>query len=325
MARNDDKGKQPTLFDAAAGGGEGPVRLPALSPVKRRLMEASIAQQQDDPDALLYQHTVLCQTGLPYRNPGADAREWERINGRAHLKVLAGEAMHPTEGRFVPVGLPYGPKARLILIHLNAEAVRTQSPVIEVEDSMTAFVRRLQGRPPTGPEIQKFKEQLATLAAASIRLGMIRDNEAITVNTQIVRQFNLWFPKDGRQRVLWPSEVQLSLDYFESLARHAVPLDDRAVAALAHNAMALDIYAWLAQRLHRVPYGRPQFITWPILQTQFGWHYNSLRKFRQVFKATLATVHSQYRAARLDLDEKGLTLYQSLPPVKGRVAILPKP
>jgi len=34
---------------------------------------------------------------------------------------------------------------------------------------------------------------------------------------------------------------------------HAVPLDERALAGLAHSSLALDIYAWLAQRLHRVP------------------------------------------------------------------------
>jgi hypothetical protein len=26
------------------------------------------------PDSILYQHTVFCQTGLPYRDPGHDAR-----------------------------------------------------------------------------------------------------------------------------------------------------------------------------------------------------------------------------------------------------------
>lgn len=38
-------------------------------------------------------------------------------------------------------------------------------------------------------------------------------------------------------------------------ALDAVPLNETAVMRLAHNAMALDIYTWLAQRLHRVPEG----------------------------------------------------------------------
>ena len=33
--------------------------------------------------------------------------------------------------------------------------------------------------------------------------------------------------------------------------KHAVPLNLAAVARLSHNAMALDGYTWLANRLHR--------------------------------------------------------------------------
>jgi hypothetical protein len=36
-------------------------------------------------------------------------REWARINGAVHLKVQAGEALHPETERFVPVGSPFGP------------------------------------------------------------------------------------------------------------------------------------------------------------------------------------------------------------------------
>jgi len=45
--------------------------------------------------------------------------------------------MHPEKRQLVQVGLPYGPKPRLILAHLNAEAIRQQSPEIEVEESVT--------------------------------------------------------------------------------------------------------------------------------------------------------------------------------------------
>jgi hypothetical protein len=34
--------------------------------------------------------------------------------------------------------------------------------------------------------------------------------------------------------------------------------------------MALDIYVWLAQRLHRVPTSKPQFVDWDSLHEQFG-------------------------------------------------------
>ena len=108
------------------------------TPIQSRLIEtaARCAQEQED-QSILYQHSVFCQTCLPYRDPGDDIRVWERSNGRAHLKVLAGEAMHPREGCFVELGLPFGPKSRMILMHINQRALLAQSPVIEIEDSLT--------------------------------------------------------------------------------------------------------------------------------------------------------------------------------------------
>ena len=291
------------------------------SRIQRRLIESSVAIEQDDPESVLFQHTVFCQTGLPYRDPGDDVREWERVNGNAHLEVIAGKVMHPEQGRLVPLGLPWGAKPRLILAHLNAQALRTGSPVIEVEDSLTAFVKRLR-LDPKGRNMRAIKSQLARLSASSIRLGILHDGHALTINSQIVTAFDLWFPKDERQRVLWPSTVRLSLDYFTSLQKHAVPLDERAIAALSNSAMGLDVYAWLAQRLRRVSPAKPAFIPWAALKQQFGWHYGRMRDFRRVFTQTLKVVHTQYRAANVELDEKGLTLRNSTPPIKGRVTVI---
>lgn len=285
-----------------------------LSLIDRRLISSAAATADTSPGELLFQHTVLCQASLPYRNPGDDLRQWERKNGRAHLKVLAGEAMHPERGELVPVGLPFGPKPRLILSYLNAEALRTGSPKIEVEDSLTAFVKRI-GLDPNGHTIRTVKDQLARLSASIVRLGVVMEGEhgtrTTTLNLPLVEQFELWFPKDSRQRVLWPTTVKLNPTYFESLQRHAVPLHPHALGALSHNAMALDVYAWLAQRLHRVKSGQPQFITWKAIKEQFGWHYGRMDNFKRVFRTTLRAVQTQYPAAHLDLSEQGMTLHHS--------------
>jgi hypothetical protein len=281
-----------------------------------RWLKASEATTHETPEAILYSHTVFCQTGLPYRNPGAEVTTWERINGRVHLAVMAGRAMHPTQERLVQLGLPYGPKPRLILAHLNGEALRQQSPEIEVEASLHAFVKRLQ-LDPGGRTTASIKDQLARLAASHITLGTIQDGRAITVNSQVVTSFDVWFPKQG-QRVLWPSSVRLSADYFDSLARHAVPLHDQALIALSGNAMALDVYAWLAQRLHRINPHVPVVVPWISLHEQFGWHYERLRDFRRAFKQTVALVQGQYRGARIEMGDRGMTLRCSPSPVKGR-------
>ncbi len=293
------------------------------SRIKRRLIESAVAIEDADADAITYMHSVFCQTSLPYRNPGAGVRDWYRRQGDIMLAVSAGKAGNPRTGEWIELGLPFGPKPRLILAHLNREALIHRTPEIEVGDSLTAFVRRLFGYDPNGQEIRKFKDQLSSLAAATIWLAAAHGlEESLTATTRIVSAFSLWFPKDERQRVFWPSTVRLSPEYFESLLRHGVPLDERAIKALAHSAMGLDIYCWLAQRLYRVDQFRPQFIPWAALQVQFGLGYGRMNNFKRDFREVLATVHSQYRAARVELDDRGMTLRYSPPPVKGRTGIV---
>jgi hypothetical protein len=295
--------------------------LPArghLSLVQRRVLRAHIEIESQDASQVLYQHTVLCQTVMPYRNPGEDARLWHRVQGNAHLEIQAGRALHPEKREFVDIGLPFGPKPRLILYYLNAEALRTRSPLIEVQDSLTAFVRHI-GLDPKGRNMTIIKDQLTRLSAADFRLGYINGNDATTVKASIIKGFRLWLPKDDRQRVLWPSTVQFSTEYFEDLMCHAVPLNETAVASLSHSAMALDIYTWLAQRLHRVPPGPGQFLPWTAVQEQFGQGYDRIRKFREVFRTTLKLVTAVYQDARIDLDGRGMTLFHSRPPVPYRL------
>jgi hypothetical protein len=312
------------------------------SAIQKRLLAAATDDTQSARD-VLYQHTVLCQTCLPFRDPGGSVREWERLNGNVHLKVLAGEAMHPERLRFVPLGLPFGPKARMILMHINQQALRQKSPDIEIQETLTSFVSRALSLDTNGRNMKIVKEQIARLSAASIRFGIVKNGHALTVNSQIVTAFDIWFPKDDRQRVFWPSVIKLSLDYFESLKTHAVPLNEDHIAALSHSAQALDIYAWLASRLHRVPQNKPATVSWGALHAQFGQGYDRIDHFRAAFRTALRAVLNLYTAARVeDSDQRrnrrrivtpsgevlvredrspGLVLYNSPPPVPSRLFV----
>ena len=182
---------------------------------------------------------------------------------------------------------------------------------------MTSFANSL-GLETNGKQLKGLKDQLARLASATIRMGVVEEGRAVQVNSQIVSKFDLWFPKKADQKLLWPSTVQLSAEYFQSLGKHAVPLDHRAVAALSSSSMALDIYAWLAQRLHRINPGKPQQITWVAMYEQFGQGFARLRDFRRNFLHTLHQVHAAYPQARIEADEIGLILSHSPPPVPPR-------
>jgi len=136
---------------------------------------------------------------------------------------------------------------------------------------------------------------------------------------QIVEAFDLWWPKDERQRVMWPTVLRLSDRYFRSLRDHAVPLDHRAVAVLKGSSLCLDVYGWLAQRLHRIHPARPQPISWAALKAQFGADYGRERDFRAKFSKTWQAVSTVYPAAKVEVTEGGLNLFRSPPPVPKRL------
>ena len=294
--------------------------------VRNRLLADPLLVDPTLDGPILYQHSVLCQTCLPYRDPGASQRTWERTNGLVSLLLAAGQAFDPEAHKFVEVGLPFGPKPRLVLYHLNAEALRTQSPVIELEDSLTAFVKRTLGLDTKGRNIRTVKDQLTRLSASDFRIGTVtREGRAVTVKGSVIEGFELWVTKDPNQRTLWPSSVQFSERYFDSLMKHAVPLNEVAVARLSHNAMALDIYTWLAQRLHRVEEGKHALVPWVSLHEQFGHGYERIRDFRRVYLRTLKAVKTVYPQAKFECSESGMKLTHSKPPVLRRLLALGTP
>ena len=283
----------------------------------RAVQDTSGGIHVEDPGqgAVFYQHTVLCQTSLPYKNPGDDIYEWERQNGFIHLRVEARKALHPTTKEWFRLGLPWGAKPRLIMTYLNTHAIEQQSPDIEIDHTFRGFLTKI-GYKAQGYDYRTMKEQLGRLSASDLSIGVpTGTNSAHMFYGRVVKHFDLWTQKDEAQRLLWPSVVSLSQDYYQTLVEHAVPLPLSAIAALKDNPVRLDVYSWLVQRLHRINPVKPDFVAWTVLYDQFGHGYKRMRAFRENFLKHLKAVHEVYPEARLDADTGGLTLYRSSPPI----------
>lgn len=292
----------------------------SLSPIQERLLDAVDEIYSDDPSELRYLHIVLAQCGLPYREPEAKLQFYEKRNGRTSLVLTPGVLLDPKTRKAALQGIPYGPKPRLLMIHLCTEAKLKKSPEVEIAHSMSAFMQDL-GISVTGGKkgsIRNFKEQLNRLAATRMQLLFEDENKVSMVNaTSPISRYDVWFPKSPSQKMLWPSTVTLSREFYESLmGQNALPLDARAIRALQTSAMALDVYTWLAHRLCRIPSNKPATISWGALQAQFGPQFKDRYKFRQDFKEALAKVLAVYRDAKVSLPHNGLlTLRKSSPPV----------
>lgn len=281
---------------------------------------ATIGTEAPSGSDIAYLHAILCQVGLP-RGPKAveGKTTFERICGGAALRVTAGALW---DGKaLVQQPIPYGANPRLVLAWLNTQAVKTRSPVIEVGDSAAEFLRLL-GKESTGGKngsLTSFKKQIQALAACHMTLGFNAAGRAYTYNGQPVKQFEAWIqPKDSQQRPLWPGVVTFSEDYYQSLIAHAVPQDVRAMYALKGSALAMDIYAMLAERLHRIA-GRPITLHWKALREQFGQEYAGIeadKDFKKAFLPALKKVLAVYPKAKVEPVRGGLLLFPSPPPIQ---------
>ena len=285
------------------------------SAITNRLIDARVELLQkfwgDTPK--LYNHAILCSVGLPYRNPGQDVRVFSRTSGTTSLRLEAG-AIPSQDGSFEEVGLPFGPRARLLLLHLCSEAVKNQSPIVEVEDSFTAFARSL-GLATTGRNLNTLRDQVRRMSAVSMRLAKRSGSYVDVFQGPVFSKMRAEFPVDGPQLQLWPSFVEFSPDFYDSLRQHAVPLRKEAVAALKHSARALDVYVWLAHRLWRVNDSKPITIRWTTLRFQFGTRDQDIKSFKRAFKTALKQVLLVYPEAKVEIIKGGLFLKRSPPPI----------
>ena len=98
---------------------------------------------------------------------------------------------------------------------------------------------------------------------------------------------------------------------------------------LKDSALELDLYAMLAERLHRIPYDKPQFVPWARLYEQYGAGYKRIRAFRSKFLKHLQNVTAVYRDANIEevISNKGmpqgLRLFASKPPVRKLMVQMP--
>jgi hypothetical protein len=291
-------------------------RYQAMTPIEiRRDKIREELQETPFEDSDRYHiHSILAMCGLPYKRPAEGITDYMREYGKSSLVVQAGYLKNPETGKMIKQGLPYGPKARLLLLHICTMALRQNSHIVEIEDSMSAFIREL-GFPVSGGSrgtIGQFKEQLQRLAAARMQIGLWNGIHSKTINSQPIEAFDVWLPHSPNQKSFWNSTLQLDEKFFQSLKEHALPVDIRSLLGFTQSARQIDMLLWLGYRIRSLK--RPYLIKWKHLQEQFGPEIITReRKFRQSFKEDLAAIQEVYPKLSVKLDENGLMLFQSDP------------
>lgn len=280
---------------------------------------------QEDPDdrEMLFQAAAMCQVFLPRREPLTPSEVWETDSGKFTMTVIPLPVLNPVTHKNEYIGLPYGTKARIILANLNAIAVQSQNRIIDVSsNNLTQFVKEI-GMTDGGSQIAGVRDQIARLSNSIMRLSFDGEEWQDNTNMPIVSRFTVFKGAENQQR--WPEQIELSEQYFKNLVEHAVPLPKTHLAALSNNATAIDLYCFLAHRLHRIPKGKPQFLAWKTLKDQFGGEYTRMTDFRTNFKKTWDLVRTLYTDAKIDQKgTRGLILHNSPTPIPKQMILFSK-
>ncbi len=283
--------------------------LKAMPSVQRRRSSVRHALQDQDKvkrDDLRHIHSVLAHCTLPYDRPAADIREWNKKQGRMQLSVTAGKLLSP-DGQWIDQPLPWGTRARLILIHLCSEAIRNKSPDIQVEDSLSGFIKSM-GFTVTGGKngtLAAFKEQINALAACSMRIGLFDGNRAKTVNTQPFSSLDVWLSPEPDHHLMWPSTISFSKEFYDTLKKHAIPVNTHALRAFSNSARKIDLIIWIGYRIFNIE--RPVLMSWDALCSQWGENYARFSNFRRDFHKDIMLIKEVFPKLPIKFDDLGCT------------------
>ena len=270
-------------------------------------------------DELSFLHSGLCQTALPHSRPLHNHTIWRRTSGRFTLSISPGSIARPaTEpGEDGYVGVPYGAKARLILIHLQTEGLKSRT--VNLGPSLSAFMRSL-GLTVTGGQngtIAATKEQVLRIARCSFSLQWSNADADGSwthfADHRIVDGLDLWQAGRGDK---WDGTVELSERFHSELQKHCVPLDKRAIAELKSNSLGLDLYTLFAYRLPRLR--DSLHLRWRTLQSQVGSEETAMKELARRVRGVMPDVMAVYPHAKVEVTPTGITLRKSEPPVPTR-------
>ena len=283
--------------------------------IDRRVVDAAMRYMNDEDGDVGFVYSGWAQAALPHRRL-ADDETWQLSTEKVTLLVEPGKRL--ADGRPVPVGVPYGSRARLIMLYLQTEAVRTRSREVELGRSMNGWLTTM-GVNNGGKGYSLVREQSRRLSLCRLTFFATSDEGLQLTNGGFVRNAILpWRPNDdGTQLSLWRERVWLDEAFYASLLEHPLPVREAAIRGLAHRSMAIDLYVWLAYRLWKLK--RLQRVPWAALYGQFGAGFTRVRAFRQHIREPLALALAAYPEARVEVDEDtGIVLHPSPPPVPER-------
>ncbi len=283
-------------------------------PEQHSLVNVAAAVLEEERQNLGITYSGFALTALPHRRL-PDDQPWERRGHKIRLLIEPGR-LPVRNGGFKLYGVPYGSRARMILLYLQTRALQTDSREVELGRSMHEWLDRM-GLSVGGQTYRDIREQATRIAACNLTFAW-EDAHSIGFEKGSIVKGGIHFSANAasNQGTLWEDKVLLSESFFRELKAHPVPIWEPALRHIQNNSSSIDIYIWLAYRLHSL--AAPTTITWAAVFEQFGAGYSRLRDFRKRFIEALHLALTVYPDAAVTIEEQGLILHPSPPPIPER-------
>lgn len=246
---------------------------------------------------------IFVNYSLPLRATAATM--WERTDGDVTV-ILAATPYEDADGT-TQYHLPSGRIAREVIMYLVTSAMMSGSPTIEISRTWRGFLRDM-GVPYSSANRRAVERQLRAILNMSVRVSHRTANASGTNLSSraclVGSGEDLVFDRDGVLDDAYRSVVILSDEFFDRIAAAPSPVHGtmrvlreswrQIVTENPHQALAGDVYLWLAGRMSRVR--REVRIPWGDLTAQFGSSMSNERRWRQQFRAALSVATRAYFA-----------------------------
>src|ERR1700744_5385140 len=201
-------------------------RILASTKAERYAIEAAAIMLADEESRLGITHAGFAMTSLPHKR--IEEGLWKREGHRTTLLVESGRSRNGDL-----VGVPYGSIARLILLYLQTEAIRTNTPEVELGRSMKSWMGRMS-LTTGGKTYQLVTEQARRISACRLTFFTEREQGGESRHNGAFVQDAISFAGvlDDDQPSLWQDRVRLDPGFWRSLQEHPVPVREEAIKAI---------------------------------------------------------------------------------------------
>ena len=229
---------------------------------------------------------------------------WERTDG--DITVTLAATPYKDNNGVTQQHLPSGRIAREILIYLTTTALINQSPVIKISDTWRGLLSDI-GIEVSHDNMLAVQKQLRALLKMTIHIshqGTLPDGTNVSTSQSYLvgSSEKLFFNRDGLLDDKHQSVIRLSQEFYERIAAAPSPVHGamlvlrdswrKIIKENPHQALAGDVFWWLAGRMSRVR--REARIPWSSPMAQFGSAATQATKFRSQFRAALAVAAREY-------------------------------